>query len=114
MFYFYEIPTFNNIYIFFFIYRFRVFHSPISLKPDSAEAVIMCACVMHNLIRMRANLDEGEHLDEGEVTTAQSDLFPSLQLPASRTNWMARFQRDYIRDYFSSPAGSVQWQLDKI
>ena len=103
------------IYIyFFFIYRFRVFHTPIALKPDSAEAVIMCACVMHNLIRQRGNLEEEEHTDEGEGETAQSNLLPSIQLPAARTNWMSRFQRDYIRDYFSSPAGSVPWQLEKI
>ena len=102
------------------IFRFRVFHTPIALKPENAEAVIMASCVLHNLIRIRnPSLVEGDTLDantnqviEGEWR--QDASLPSVPMSRTRASQLGKDQRHYLRNYFSSPEGSVPWQLSRI
>ena len=97
-----------------------MFHTPIALKPENAEAVIMASCVLHNLIRIRnPSLVEGDVVDpasheviDGSWRSDQS--LPSVNLPPSRASQVGRNQRDYLRNYCSSSVGSVPWQLSRI
>ena len=101
-------------------FRFRVFHTPIALKPENAEAVIMASCVLYNLIRIRnPSLIEGDTLDEAtneviEGAWRQDASIPSVSIPPTRASQVGKEQRNYLRNYFSSPEGSVPWQLSRI
>ncbi|MFV0264534.1 MAG: hypothetical protein ACK5JN_19255 [Kluyvera sp.] len=102
--------------------RFKVFHSAISLMHDQVEAVVMAACVLHNMLRVH-NPVRGEADTEDPVTHdvimgnwRQDPLLSDIpNLPAgNRATGNTKVQRDCLRDYFISPHGSVPWQGSKI
>ena len=99
------------------LHRFRVFHSAICLHHVTSEAVVMACCCLHNLMRIRAaSPTEG---DQEHPTTHQlvpgdwrrDDNLPAITVhPPTRSTQIAKNQRTYLKDYFSSEAGSVPWQ----
>ena len=99
--------------------RFRVLHTSMCLRADRVEAVVMAACVLHNLLR---NLSlEGDTInpqaDDTTDGTWRND--PQLGQPLQRTsgntsNNEGKAQRNLLKDYVNSPQGSVPWQDGKI
>ncbi|KAM4027492.1 uncharacterized protein ACNLHF_023212 [Anomaloglossus baeobatrachus] len=49
--------------------RFRIFHTPINLKIDSIDKVVLACCVLHNFLRKR---DELEYVPPGFVDVESS------------------------------------------
>lgn len=103
--------------------RFRVFHTSMCLRPDNGEAVVMGACVLHNMLRTR-KLSSVDVLDREDPCThnliegtwrqdpAMGTPMPSVH---GRTNsTVAKNQRNLLKDYLSSPIGSVPWQDNMI
>lgn len=97
----------------------------ICLKADRAEAVIIACCVLHNLLRMRnpsPTEADVENPDTHEVIPGSwrmhSQIQPFFQplpsVPSTRGTNPAKGQRDYLKQYFSSRAGSVSWQMKMI
>jgi len=103
--------------------RFRVLHTSICLQPDRAESVVLAACCLHNMLRARsiAAANEGDEEDPEThevIPGAWRDNPPvGTPLPAVARNTatiLAKEQREYLKQYFSSPAGSVSWQDSMI
>ena len=101
--------------------RFRVFHTAISLHPDNAEAVVIGACVLHNLLRSRnlmANTvgdTENPEIHEIIEGTWRVDRIIGQQLPrpvGRKHTQGAIEQRNYLREYVNG-SGAVPWQ-DKM
>ena len=102
------------------LFRFRVFHTVMMLRPERTESVVMAACILHNLLRAR-NLTHGE-VDEEDPDT--HELIPGswrtdmplsqVSMSSTRSTQAAKQHRDHFRDYFVSDAGSVPWQLAQI
>ena len=91
-----------------------------AIKPENTEVVVQACVCLHNLLRMRkVHMDvDVEDEETHEVTPGVWRLDPSLpnlgSTPFSgRSTQVARAQRDYMKDYFCSPQGSVAWQ-DKM
>ena len=102
--------------------RFRVLHTPISLQPGNVDTVVMAACVLHNLLRIRKPTTmEGDYEDRATHEMNPGSWRVGRQLASitqtrisGRSTLQARDQRDYLKDYFNSPKGSVPWQLRMI
>lgn len=102
--------------------RFRVFHTSICLTPDRAEAVVMASCILHNILRGRN--PPRQEADQEDPDTHQlipggwrQDPPVGGQLPCGARNTatrLAKEQRNYLKDYFNSPEGSVPWQDGSI
>lgn len=103
--------------------RFRVFHTPICLRPDNVEAVVMGACVLHNMLRNRVlsasslsdaedpnthNMVDGDWRNDPPVGTP----LPSIHGRANAA--IAIAQRNYLKKYVTSPLGAVAWQNNMI
>jgi hypothetical protein len=79
----------------------------------------MAACVLHNLMRLRypglqQNLLDREDPETQEVIPGiwrQDQQLPNLEaLHGNNTTKAAKAQRDYLRSYYNSPVGRVEWQ----
>ena len=80
----------------------------------------MASCVLHNLIRMRnPTLVVGDIVDPNTQEVIDGcwradQSMTSLVMSPTRASQHGRRQRNYLRDYFMSPAGSVPWQTSSI
>ena len=98
-----------------------MFHTTICLKLDNAEAVVIGACVLHNLLRSRnlvaSTVGDTENPETHEIIegTWRGDRAIGQQLPrpGGRNNTqVALQQRNYLREYVNG-SGAVPWQ-DKM
>lgn len=99
--------------------RFRVLHSPICLRADRVESVIMAACVLHNILRNVSLEADTEDPVTHDVNDGQWRADPPLGEPMQRPSGNhstneGKAQRIILQDYLNSPQGSVPWQDDKI
>ncbi|XP_066958730.1 uncharacterized protein [Macrobrachium rosenbergii] len=101
--------------------RFPIFHTPICLKPDHVEALVMSTCVLHNIIIRKNARRQGDQ--EHPVIHAvipgswRSDTSLGEPLPTMIGNTAtrdAKQQRNMLKEYFSSAEGSVHWQENMI
>lgn len=94
---------------------FRVFFTPISISPDTADNLISAACIIHNFLRQ-------EKIPyPGEENTAPSDaiILPTENmLSLERMGGNATFEafriRDTFKTYFCSAQGRLIWQLNHV
>lgn len=99
--------------VFFFFYRFL---KAILLDPEAVSWITLAALSLHNYLRAQATdtyippalvdiEDDDHHITPGSW---RSDT--TLQSVLAGRDRNATEQRDRLKDYFSSPAGSVSWQ----
>ena len=90
--------------------------------PVNVQIIVEACVCLHNFIRLRnpaiqniqLGAEDGEHnLIPG--AWRQDANLPDLDVPqgGNRDTVLAKRQRDYLSDYFNSPAGRVPWQ-DRI
>ena len=90
------------------------------LQPERVECVVMCACVLHNLLRIRnrvAGEADEEHPETHEVIPGawrQDQPLPGVVTRHVRGTQAGKENRDHLRNFFVSDAGSVPWQLAQI
>ena len=104
--------------------RFRVFHTSICLKPDNAEKVTIAACILHNMLRTRkiGSTSVGDYINQQTNDVVDglwrgderfgNDL-PPRNSGRNGTDYALK-QRELLRDYMNSEAGSVSWQEKMI
>ncbi|XP_069585020.1 uncharacterized protein [Ranitomeya imitator] len=105
--------------------RFRVFHTPINMKLESIDSVVLACCVLHNFLRRRDALAysppgfmDSVGLLNGEVQLgewrANDPAIAGLQplLPGRNTH-DAKTCRDNYCQYFNGP-GAVTWQHQNL
>ena len=92
--------------------------------PGNVKVIVEACVCLHNLMRMRYPALQNAQLD---VENDTHDLIPGLwrananmregstvKGPNRDTMIAAKRQREYLRLYFNSPAGSVPWQARMI
>ena len=101
--------------------HFRCLLTAICLKKKNVESVVLTACIPHNLIsyrkygRMNVEVDSEnanhqvvpESWRNEEAVTAWESLDA---LSGNTSSKAGKLQRDYMAEYYSSPAGAVTWQ----
>lgn len=92
--------------------------------PENVDNIILGACTLHNLLRTRNPqhtnnfVDREDPLTHAIIPGAWRDEHATLTglevLHGNNATKVAKAQRDYLRQYFVSPAGSVPWQDNMI
>ena len=91
--------------------------------PQRVEIIVMCCCVLHNLLQTRYPQQAAHLLDRDDpnnhnlVPGAWRDDNALLGLQTIGRNTASKagkLQRNYMRDYSSSPIGKLPWQDDMI
>ena len=103
--------------------RFRCLLKTLEVGPDKAATIVLACVILHNLMRIRyprMQQRAGDRLDNrGRIMrgTWRNDdqLVGGQNLPGG--NYGAREAkelRNYLRDHFNSPRGSVPWQYRMV
>ncbi len=98
--------------------RWRCFLGTLEQKPDVVRTLVETAVLLHNLMRIRfpgIGNAEVDHEDENHdiipgTWRADQEQWDVPQPCARNIDYQtAKIQRDYLKAYFNSPAGSVPW-----
>lgn len=89
-----------------FANKWRVFLTPIDLQPEFVEIIIIAACALHNFVR----LGDGVRFED----TLNCELSDIPRQGTGGITINSKNLRDFLADYFVSPAGSVPWQYNMI
>lgn len=93
------------------------------LHPKNVESVVMAVCCLHNLIRVRYPSEHFRQLDvedpeSHEVTPGQwregDNLEPLEPLVRNTSSASGKRLREYLKEYYNSPAGRVPWQDNMV
>ncbi|XP_073765400.1 uncharacterized protein [Danio rerio] len=103
--------------------RFRVFRSTIGLEPEKVIKITMASLCIHNFLCERRSeaytppaFTDWENSEHAMVDGLWRSHGMGSFLPVEHTvkprnaTATAKMQRNHLRDYFVSPAGSVPWQ----
>lgn len=90
--------------------RFRVMLSPMCVRPETVDKVVIAACTLHNMLRTIA--PEKYILPrESSTGNAQYNKMASANVASRRSATRNGKQlRDVLCEYFLSPEGAVAWQ----
>ena len=91
-------------------------------KPKTVESIVLACCCLHNSIRLRypALLNAVLHQEDDNhlvIPRAWRDGVNFEDMNIVEGNLATRAekqQRHYLKHYYSSPAGAVPWQNDRI
>lgn len=94
---------------------FRIFHTPIAVKPNICDDLILTACCLHNLLRegyLEKNGVNFYNHDENQPRPTEN------MIPLARAGGFANAEgfaiRNTLKQYFLSPAGQISWQENRI
>ncbi|XP_055618931.1 uncharacterized protein LOC129764142 [Toxorhynchites rutilus septentrionalis] len=106
--------------------RFRILGKPIQVREDTAMKIVLCACTLHNWLRMSASKTytppgtiDYEDIINFEINLGQwrSEIEGLRSIQRSRMNnrskAIAEKMRDKYKHYFNSE-GAVTWQNNMI
>ncbi|XP_045119497.1 protein ANTAGONIST OF LIKE HETEROCHROMATIN PROTEIN 1-like isoform X1 [Portunus trituberculatus] len=93
--------------------RFRIYHSPINMKLEHIDSVVMATCILHNFLRKTT----GDTYSVGDGNTADNEpqtLLTGLEKTYSRRATEEAHQvRDMYQEYFNT-VGALSWQESRI
>lgn len=91
---------------------FRVFFSPIAVKPERVDNIIGAACILHNLLRDSRLPAPMESPGDNNLPLPEQNFMP-LEATLGRNNAVASTVRDQFKEYFTG-SGALSWQRDHI
>jgi len=103
--------------------RFQCLLDCMKQIPDSVDSIIMACVTLHKLLRNRNPViprqaicteDGRHHLQPGEWRQGRQLMDRDDKHGRNVLTDAGVRQRDYLKEYCNSPAGSVPWQDDKI
>ena len=103
--------------------RFQCILDCMKQTPDTVESINLACVALHNLLRNRNPLiprqaidteDGRHHLQPWEWRQVRELTDGDDRHGRNVVTDAGVRQRDYLKEYFNSPAGSVPWQNDKI
>ena len=104
-------------------HRFRCLLTTMLQSPETVTSIVLSCICLHNLLRLR---NRNEHVSVADQEDNNHNIIPGewrkdnplidgvSELPPNSATKAAKNQREYLRAYFSSVAGSVSWQDDMI
>jgi hypothetical protein len=103
--------------------RFQCLFASLNQSPETVDSIILACVILHNLLRIRYPAISRQAIDhEDEHNQLQPGEWRQGRQMADGDNGHARNaastagvrQRDYLKHYLNSPAGSVDWQQNMI
>lgn len=90
---------------------FRVFYTPIPLKTETVDNLVLTACCLHNLLRDRyLEKTNYNYYNFDDNKPQPSENMISLARTGGYANFEGFFVRDEFKKFFNSPQGAVPWQ----
>lgn len=87
---------------------FRIFFLPIATAPETTDHLIICACILYNILREAKVLAPGQkHIDD--VLPLPTENLISMNEHNVRGGTMSTHIRETFKNYFNGP-GAVDWQ----
>ena len=86
--------------------KWRIFHRPLNVKLQLAEAIVKTCCVLHNFVRARDGFENSDGLNV--------ELTFESECCTTRPSRLASTLRDQFAEYFVTSAGAVPWQSERI
>ena len=106
--------------------RFRIFHTKIFVQLANATKIVLCCCVLHNMLRTLWNISysaigyndvvgDNGNINKGSWRSEpQSPYVQPIQSTQARySSHNAEEVSSHFKDYFET-RGQVSWQWDKI
>lgn len=97
--------------------RWRCLTTMMLHPPETVTNIVMACLTLHNVIRKRMPLVPGEVddvNDEGNLIRGLwrhgRQLTDGQRRQGNQNMRQAKIMRDYLKDYYNSPAGAVAWQ----
>lgn len=93
---------------------FRVFFQPIAVEVQTADDLVVSACILHNMLREEDSRVQHGKEDDPTPELQQKNLCP-LECTRSRHHSKeAEKVRQQFTEYFYGEEGSVPWQLQTV
>lgn len=91
--------------------KFRVFLNKLQVQPKNADKIVLASLCLHNFLRT-----DNQFLStlEEENNANESSIFTNFHGLGGKSSTASMEVRDLYKDYFSSAAGAVPWQLNEI
>lgn len=91
---------------------FRVFYTPIPLKIQTVDKLVLSACCLHNLLRNQytyENMSE-QHYYNFDSNDSPANNMIQLEHTGGYGNYEGFMVRDELKKFFNSPQGAIPWQ----
>jgi hypothetical protein len=86
--------------------KWRILHRPLDVGLEFCDSIIKACCALHNYVRKNGGVNFEDTLYECPLQ--------SLNPSNIRAVHHGLAVRDHFTNYFTSPAGSIHWQYDKV
>lgn len=91
--------------------KFRIYERTISMSPKHVNVVIKTTCILHNYLREDTCYWSE---DDQEKDCVPSEVFRPLPGIGGNNAQQALQVREQFKNYFTSPEGAVDWQLQEV
>jgi len=89
--------------------RFRIFHHPMQMDVDNVTVVVMCTCVLHNMLRSKAIATQTLSDPTSTAGPTVTDVHHTPRQAGAGYNSLSKTVRDTLAEYFVT-TGQVPWQ----
>lgn len=95
--------------------RFRVYQRRLEMKPKHVNKVVLATCCLHNFLKSDCPTLLAEIIEnEGPAKNPDNGVLQDLRNVGGAFAGSAYLVREKFKDYFSSPSGSVEWQVRAV
>lgn len=91
--------------------KFRIYERTISMSPEHVNVVIKTTCILHNYLREDTCYWSE---DDQKKDCVASEVFRPLPGIGGNNAQQALQVREQFKNYFTSPEGAVDWQLQEV
>lgn len=94
--------------------RFRLYQRRLEIKPKHVCKVVLATCCLHNFLRDDSDATLSEIMESEEITRNSEHGMQDLRNIGGSFSYNAHQVRGAFKDFFNSPAGSVEWQTRMV
>lgn len=95
--------------------RFRVYQRRLEMRPEYAVKIVLATCCLHNFLKSDCLNILAEVIQTEEPTAnPKKSALQNLRNVGGAFAGNAYLIREKFKDYFSSPNGSVEWQVRAV
>ncbi|XP_039310136.1 uncharacterized protein LOC120358799 isoform X2 [Solenopsis invicta] len=98
--------------------KWRIFHTAISMLPETADVIVTASVCLHNYILKEEQRSRTKMYSQEQISdNTENQNSPWINIPNNLQEdnvQTAEIQRNILSDYFISEVGQVEWQHDYV